>query len=278
MTGGGLRTLIAVLLAGAAASGMQSRSSEVRDNKTLDEILEVHVRDGYVSYRALKTERNRLDAYVASLAGASLDSAMPAQQISFWLNAYNALVLQTVVDHYPIAQRTNEYPPRSIRQIPGAFERLQHRIAGKSVTLDQIEQTFLAAFHDPRVFLALGRGAAGSGRLRSEAYASDALERQLSEVASDCVNRAQCFQLDPIQNRVLISSIFSWRRNDFIDAYAGAAPEEFKARSPIELAVIAFMSPRMLASERQVLSKNTFKVDYLPFDWSLNDLSTRGAR
>jgi hypothetical protein len=275
---GGVSALMAMFLAGAGVFALQGRGSEVRDNKVLDEILEVHVRDGWVSYRALKTERNRLDAYVTSLANASLDSASREQQTSFWLNAYNALVLQTVVDHYPIAQHTKEYPPHSIRQIPGAFERLPHRIAGKSVTLDQIEQTFLAAFHDPRVFLALGRGAAGSGRLRSEAYAAGALERQLSEVASECVSRAQCFQLDQVQNRLVISSIFSWRRNDFIDAYAGAAPGEFKERSPIELAVIAFTSPRLLASERQALSKNTFKVEYLPFDWSLNDLSSRGSR
>src|SRR5262245_13410477 len=223
---GSVNALIAVFLAGTGVFALQGRGGEVRDNKVLDEILEVHVRDGWVSYRALKTERNRVDGYVGSLANASLDSASREQQISFWLNAYNALVLQTVVDNYPIAQRTKEYPPRSIRQIPGAFERLQHRIAGRSVTLDQIEQTFLAAFHDPRVFLALGRGAAGSGRLRSEAYTSSALERQLSEVASECVNHAQCFQLDQIQNRLVISSIFSWRRNEFIDAFAGAAPQE----------------------------------------------------
>ena len=120
-----MKALIAVLLAGAAVSALQSRKGEIRDNRGFDEILEVHVRDGFVSYRALKTERNRLDAYVASLAGVSLDSASREQQVSFWLNSYNALVLQTVLDHYPISQRTNEYPSRSIRQIPGAFERLQ---------------------------------------------------------------------------------------------------------------------------------------------------------
>ena len=64
--------------------------------------------------------------------------------MAFWLNAYNALVLKTVVDHYPIPQRSSEYPARSIRQIPGAFERTAHRVAGRTVTLDQIEQTILA--------------------------------------------------------------------------------------------------------------------------------------
>ena len=79
-------------------------------------------------------------------------------------------MLKTVVDRYPIPQRTAEYPARSIRQIPGAFERTAHRVAGRMVTLDQIEQTILSEFHDPRLYLALGRGAIGGGRLRSEAY------------------------------------------------------------------------------------------------------------
>ena len=51
------------------------------------------------------------------------------EQIAFWLNAYNALVLKTVIDHYPILGRSSDYPPKSIRQISGAFERLPHRVA-----------------------------------------------------------------------------------------------------------------------------------------------------
>jgi hypothetical protein len=268
--------LVALMVAlGISWGAAQSRSVDTRD-KTLDDILELHVRDGYVYYRALKAERGRLDAYVASLANASIESTTREQQVAFWLNAYNALVLQTVIDHYPIPQRTRDYPARSIRQIPGAFERLPHRVAGRSTTLDQIEQTVLPSFRDPRVFLALGRGAVGSGRLRSEAYAAETLEHQLGEIAGECVSRSQCFQLDQVQNAVKISSIFSWRQNEFVDAFSPGAPDVFKERSPIERAVVGFLHPRLLAAERELMSKNTFKVEYIPFDWSLNDLTGRG--
>src|SRR5437763_3550886 len=108
-----------------------------RSGKTYDETLDTYVRDGLVYYRALKAERGRFDAYVATLASVSIASAPPDEQVAFWLNAYNAIVLQTVVDHYPIVQRTTLYPPHSVRQIPGAFERIQHRVAGRMVTLDQ---------------------------------------------------------------------------------------------------------------------------------------------
>jgi hypothetical protein len=223
--------------------------------------------------------RGGLDRYVASLdvPSAAYDRWPRERRMAFWLNAYNAFVLKTVIDNYPIAQRTSTYPAHSIRQIPGAFERTPHRAAGRTVTLDQIEQTILSGFRDPRLYFALGRGAMGGGRLRSEAFAAGMLERQLSEVAAECINRSQCLELDRAANQLTISSIFSWRSGDFIASYASGAPETFATRSPIERALLAFVQPKLLASERDFLAKNEFKVAYRPFDWSLNDL-TGGRR
>ena len=269
-----------VLLALALLGGIPSAQDSGADSRQqrFDEILDANVRDGYVYYRALKSERGRLDGYVASLANVQLDAASPQEQVAFWLNAYNAVVLRTVVDHYPIQQRSRDYPANSIRQIPGAFERETHRLAGRTLTLDQIEQTVLPTFHDPRVFFALGRGAVGSGRLRSEAYTADKLEQQLAETASECAGRSVCVQLDSAQDAMRVSSIFSWRREQFVEAYADKARTGFESRSPIERAVIAFIDPKMLNAEQDLLKKNSFRMEYLPFDWTLNDLTGRGGR
>ena len=79
---------------------------------------------------------DKLDAFVAWMAEAPIDSASRDQRLAFWLNAYDALVLKTVVDHYPIVRRSRDYPDRSIRQIPGAFERLPHDVIHQFVPLD----------------------------------------------------------------------------------------------------------------------------------------------
>jgi hypothetical protein len=241
-------------------------------------VLDLYVRDGMVYYRALKQDRKRLDAFVRGLATSDIESASPADKVAYWLNAYNALVLRTVIDEYPIPRRSAQYPAGSIRQIPGAFERRQHRVAGQSVTLDQIEQAILPAFNDPRVFFALGRGALGSGRLRSEAFSGATVDRQLADVAAECVAHAQCVQIDRAANVVSVSSIFSWRQKEFSDAYASRAQSAFSTRSPIERAVLAFVEPRLLTTEREFLEKNEFKVQYSPFDWRLNDLTGQGGR
>jgi hypothetical protein len=249
-----------------------------RAQSTYDQLLDLYVRDGFVYYRALKQDRAKFDTYVAALSTAAIEAAPKDEQLAFWLNAYNALVLRTIIDHYPIAQRTAEYPPHSIRQIPGAFERLPHKVAGRTLTLDQIEQTVLPAFHDPRVYLALGRGAVGSGRLRSEAYTAARVAAQLKEVAEECVSRPECVQLDRVTTTLNVSAIFSWREKEFSAAYAEAAPAAFANRSPIERAVLALIQPKLLTTEREALAKNDFKMAFKPFDWTLNDLTGRGGR
>src|SRR5580692_10320637 len=96
----------------------QGRTSLDRPRTAFDQILDVYVRDGFVYYRALKLERAKLDSYVESIQNTEIDSAPRDEQLAFWLNAYNALVLRTVVDNYPMAQHSKDYPPRSIRQVP----------------------------------------------------------------------------------------------------------------------------------------------------------------
>lgn len=265
-------------LALVALPSAQENLADAARRKTYDLLLDTYVRDGYVYYRALKSDRARLDGYVTQLATTSVDKAPREEQLAFWINAYNAVVLKTVVDHYPIQGRSPDYPPRSIRQISGAFERLPHRIAGRSLTLDQIEQTVLPQFNDPRVYLALGRGAIGGGRLKSEAYVPARIEEQLAEVAAECASRPECVHVDRTNNKVLASAIFSWREKEFAARFADSAPSAFASRSPIERAILGLVEPKLLTTEREFLAKNDFQVAYRPFDWSLNDLTGRGGR
>jgi Protein of unknown function, DUF547 len=269
--------LIVLPLLFAPVRGQESLGDSAR-RKTFDQLLDLYVRNGDVYYRALRSDRAKLDGYINLLATASVAKASRQDQIAFWLNAYNALVLRTVIDHYPIQARSSQYPAKSIRQIPGAFERLPHRVAGRTLTLDQIEREVLPEFRDPRVYFALGRGAAGSGRLRSEAFLPARIEEQLADVAAECVTRAQCLSIDREAGKVNASSIFSWRESDFSAALATAAPPAFASRAPIERAIIAFVMPKLLPIEKEMLEKNSFQFVYTPFDWTLNDLTGRGGR
>ncbi len=243
-------------------------------HQPFDQLLDQYVRDGSVYYAAVKSDRRKLDHYVQSLDGpqvAGFKNWSPEQQEAFWLNAYNAFVILTVIDHYPIRGQTPSYPSNSIRQIPGAFDRTKHRVAGGSLTLDEIENRMLAAFHDPRLFVALGRGAMGSGRLRSEAYTPEKLVAELESVVSEFPTRRQMLQIDRPGNRILITPIVGWHQADFIAALPGDSTR-FGNRAPIERAVAAFILPSLLPMEVDFVNANQWQLGYLEFDGRLNDL------
>jgi Protein of unknown function, DUF547 len=244
-------------------------------HRPLDQILDVNVRDGLVYYRSLQSSRGALDRYVASLnvPAATYSSWSREAQMAFWVNAYNAFVLQTVVNRYPIRGTTSAYPASSIRQIPGAFDQTKHRAAGRSVTLDEIEKTVLAEFGEPRLSLALGRGAVGSGRLRSEAYTAARLPEQLEAIQAEFVTRQRLLKVDRTAGQVSTTPILSWNEAQFVSAYGAKAGERFASRSPIERALIAFITPQLLPLEKEFVDENQFKVTFQNFDWRLNDLT-----
>lgn len=246
-------------------------------HRPFDQILDLNVRDGLVYYRALRSERGRLDRYVASLnvPSATYNGWSREQKMAFWVNAYNAFVLQTVINHYPIRGRSSEYPSNSIRQIPGAFEKQAFRAGGRSVTLDGIEKEILTPLADARAFLALGRGSIGGGRLRSEAYDPDRLDKQFEAVASEAVGRKEIVRVDGLNNQMTLSPLLSWREPAFVASFADKAHPVFKERSAIERAALGMIQPYITTSEAEFLEKNAFSVVFHKFDWRLNDLSNR---
>ena len=276
-----MKKIIAAVVLALAAIGVHAQNyAPSPDLEALhvpyDALLDLHVRDGLVYYRALQGDRARLSRYIASLNAPSVVSAYSQwsndQKKAFWLNAYNALVLQTVVEHYPIRGAAKGYPANSVRQIPGAFEKTTHAIAGKQVTLDQIETTILAEFNDPRLYLALGRGAVGSGRLRSEAFSAKGVDKQLEQTKAQFAVTPRWAKVDALSGKVSISPILSWRAPDFIKEYADDS-FDLPKREPIERAVIGFLRPHLLDAEEEFIRKNTFQLTYEPFDWRLNDLT-----
>jgi len=86
-------------------------------HRPLDQILDVNVRDGLVYYARLKGERGRLDRYIASLnvTPATYQGWSKAQADGALVNAYNAFVLATVINHYPLHGTISRSPARSTR-------------------------------------------------------------------------------------------------------------------------------------------------------------------
>lgn len=274
-----LSTVVAAAIAVAALSAQDPPPPPVDPiHKPFDEILDIYVRDGLVYYNALRIERAKFDRYVAAV------SAVPAaevsgwsrdRQLAYWINAYNAFVLRTVIDHYPIRGKAADYPPNSIRQVPGAFERLAFHAGGRTLTLDSLERDVIGGFGDARALLALSRGAQGGPRLKSEAYTADRLNAQLKTMAGELVDHRQLVRVDTANNTLSVNPIFSWREDVFVKSTAGKSPAIYASRSPLERAVLTLIDPLIVRSEAEFLKQNQFQMVFHDFDWRLNDLTGR---
>jgi hypothetical protein len=266
--------VLAVVVTGSSAP--MARQGNPGDLHTpFDRILDTYVRDGNVYYNALKASRAGLDRYVMSLevAPQHLARMTESERRAFWVNAYNALVLRTVINAYPIRGKATTYPASSVAQLPGAFDKVKHRVAGQVLTLNEIED-LIAAFGDARLLLALGRGTIGSARLRSEVYRGPRLDEQLTDAVKGFVRGARHFKLDRDAATLKVTPLLSWRETHFIASFASAPGSEMWAtRSPIERAVVVMAYPHLFPSEKALLALNTFQMSFGEYDWRLNDLT-----
>ncbi|MBA3269897.1 MAG: DUF547 domain-containing protein [Acidobacteria bacterium] len=236
------------------------------------ELLRSVVREPRVDYAALKADRDRLDRVVGTFAGPSQSEEQTwarEQRMAFWINAYNALTLKAIVDHYPIrAGVFTRLPRNSIRQIDGVWTTLRWTVAGRTVTLDDIEHKILRpTFGDARVHFALNCASVSCPLLAGEPYRADTLDASLDTAARRYLASPEGLRVEASTLRV--SSIFKWYGEDFIAQYSALVPQGGDAQQRAILGAIVRFGPQD-AAERARTGRP--RIEYLNYNWSLNDV------
>jgi hypothetical protein len=240
-------------------------------------ILETFVNDNnMVDYATLNRNPAALNEFVAAIG--SLEEARFEQwdenrQIAFLINAYNALALKVIIDHYPIEAsffRRFFYPDNSIQQIPGVFDRIEFPVMGRKLTLDNIEHDILRKrYNEPRIHVALVCAAKSCPPLRREPYRGGRLESQLEDQSRRFMNSPQGLRVDRERNTVYLSSIFKWFGEDFIQTHT---PESgYGDHGQKERAVLNYAARYRDESVAEYLRGGEYRVQYLDYDWSLNE-------
>ena len=226
-----------------------------------------------VDYAALKAGREQLDRVVASLAAPSAETERSwarAQRMAFWINAYNVLTLRAIVDHYPIRAGWFTLAPRnSIRQIDGVWTTLKSDVAGRHMTLDDIEHRILRPdFRDPRVHFAINCASISCPPLADRPYLAPTLDAQLDGAARAYLGSPEGVRLDG--DAVKVSSIFKWYGDDFTAQYAARVPGSREARERGILGAVVTFGPPAAAKQA---GGGSARIDYLDYNWSLNDVN-----
>ncbi len=243
-----------------------------------DALLKKHVRNGRVDYKGFKTSSDDFDTYLRELASVNeRDYAgwSREEKLAFWINAYNSFTIKAVIDNYPIKGSVfSLYPRNSIRHIDGVWDKLQFQAVGRKVTLEEIEHEILRKqFNEPRIHFAIACASLGCPDLGSEAYKADKINKQLESAAIEFINNPQKgVSINPADNNLKISKIFKWFGEDFIDG-TGKTPL-FNDRDTKDRAVLNLITNHLKSDEgRAFLERNQFKISYLNYDWSLNELN-----
>jgi len=204
--------------------------------------------------RVSKRNHEALMKYIADLSNIKVRSLNRKEQLAYWINLYNALTIDVILDHYPV---------KSIRDIdisPGIFAdgpwgKKLVTIEGQPVSLDDIEHRILRPiWKDPRIHYAVNCASLGCPNLQNTAFTSENTEALLEKGAKDYINHPRGVEV--IQGQLHVSNIYDWFKEDFGGTDKGVIEHLRKYASPN----LAF-----------ALEKATSIAKY-DYDWSLNGL------
>ncbi len=171
-----------------------------------------------VAYASVdEAQRKRLQNYLDYLTSLPIAEYNRAEQRAYWINLYNALTVDVVLEAYPVS---------SIRKISsglfssGPWRRELAQIDGEALSLDDIEHRILRPiWQDPRVHYAVNCASLGCPNLLPRAFTAANTEQLLDSAAIDFINHARGASL--VDGKLRVSSIYDWFEADFGGNEAG---------------------------------------------------------
>ena len=209
------------------------------NHNAFDTLLKKHVAaTGKVNYKNLKADKAALEAYLKMLSeNTPVDSWSKNDKFAYWINAYNAATLKTIVDNYPLS---------SITKLDGGktWDVKRNTLGGKKLSLNDIENQILRPMGDARIHFAINCAAKSCPPLFNQAFTAENLNNCLELRTKQFINSSANTLKS---NEIKISKIFDWYGKDFGN-------------------VASFVS-----KYANTKVSKTAKVSFNDYDWRLNE-------
>lgn len=207
-----------------------------------DAFFKTNVSNGKVAYDNINDNQESLDALLKLAENISISRDEDKTYQAFWINAYNLSVIKGIIDNYPVKSPLDK---------SGFFDKTTYKLAGKNITLNDIENKLLRAqFKDARFHFVLVCGAIGCPPLINKAYLPNTLEAQLQKQTKLALNGNYFIRVDAKKKRVEGSEILKWYKEDF--TMDGTSEIDF------------------INSYRTEKIPDNFKLSYFTYNWKLN--------
>lgn len=254
-------TLSALPTTPGHASDVDSQEQAVYSNKTFVRLVKKYLNtDGdkidYAAWKESPEDLAALDQQVSLLARVSPESdpgqfSTPAAKRSYWINTYNTLVLQAVLDYWPLESVQDVKISISSRLVPGKgfFYDRKVTVGGKKTNLYKLEKEVLKTQKDPRLHFAFNCASTSCPVLRPWEWTDE----QLDQAGREFINNEHNVLVET--DIVMLSTIFKWYKKDF--------PADI-------LEYLQQYADEPLKKELQAAIDGKYKIRYETYDWSLN--------
>ena len=239
------------------------------DPSQWNELLQRHVvelRGGQatqVNYAGLRRDRAQLTRYLAATSAVSraeFDRWPAPEQLAFLINSYNAWTVELVLTGDPDLSSIRDLG--SLLQSP--WKKRFIPLLGETQSLDDIEHGLIRGsgrYREPRAHFAVNCASIGCPALRREAYVAARLDAQLEDATRQFLGDRSRNRVSA--NRLQVSSIFKWYREDFEGGWRGT-------RSLGAFLALYGDALGLDETQRKRLAMGEMGIEFLDYDWRLN--------
>ena len=204
------------------------------------------------------SSKTLLNQYLTTLSNVQPTQLNQSQQLAYWVNLYNSLTVQVVLDHPKKDSIRSMGPLLSF----GPWDKTYLTIEGKPVSLNDIEHRILRPiWQDHRLHFVLNCASIGCPNLSRTAYTSDNIEDALARAEQTFLQHPRALSLSD-KGVLQLSSLFDWYREDFADNESAL------------LAYLAEQRPDLAETLLVYPIGSNSNIDYV-YDWSLNAADPR---
>lgn len=243
-------------------------------HNTFEGLLSRYVNDaGQVDYdRWHESEHSvaQLKSYLAAVAAYSPDKSPNRftsrnDELAYWIYAYNAHVIYSVLEHWPIASVTDIKAPIEAIKGLGFFYRQRFEFGGEQLNLLAVENNKIRkTFQDPRIHFVLNCASESCPVIRPELPTGNALETLLASAATDFASDPQNVSVNHDDRQIILSTIFKWYKSDF--------ENDLRAKGlPASGGLVGYVKTIAQESLLDDLARAAnYEIVFRDYDWSLN--------
>jgi len=227
--------------------------SNAQDVTSYNKLLTKYAAEDGVNYRewsANKKDKKALDKVLKDWSRVDATKLKKEEKAAFRINLYNAAMLDVVLDNYPLKSVT-----KLGKKEFAIFDKKIIATPTGKISLNTLEkEQLIKDFADPRIHFAVNCASVSCPPLRNEAFDAKKLEAQLNEQATKFADSEKAAKISG--SKVKYSELFNWYAKDFGTKNPAIYLNKFRTKK----------------------LKTSSKVDWIKYDWHLNEAKVVSAK